>query len=107
LTGGPTATDTRVTREFNVYILANYKRGTIYVGVTGNLEKRLAQHRSKTVDAFTRRYALERLVHVETFADPREAIAREKRLKKWPRAWKLAFVEERNPEWHDLAGEPG
>ena len=75
-------------REYCVYILANRKHGTLYVGITGNLARRLAEHRSAAVHSFTRRYAVHRLVHRETFSDPLEAIAREKRLKKWPRAWK-------------------
>jgi putative endonuclease len=89
-------------REFHVYILASRPRGTLYVGITSDLERRLAEHRSGAVHSFTREYAVHRLVHVETFADPLEAISREKRLKKWPRAWKLQLIEAANPEWRDL-----
>lgn len=90
-------------REYHVYILGNKPRGTLYVGMTGNLEQRLAQHRDQAVDSFTRRYAIHRLVHLEAFAGLRDAYAREKRLKKWPRAWKVALIEEANPEWRELA----
>jgi putative endonuclease len=90
-------------REYHVYILASTKHGTLYVGVTGNILQRLVEHRSKAVASFTRRYAVHRLVHLECFADPLSTIAREKRLKKWPRAWKVALIEETNPEWRDLA----
>ncbi len=103
LTGGPTAANNRVMREYHVYILANTKRGTLYVGVTGNIHERMAAHRSRAVASFTRRYAVHRLVHLEGFADPLSAIAREKRLKKWPRAWKVALIERENPDWEDLA----
>jgi putative endonuclease len=89
-------------REYHVYILASRPRGTLYVGVTSALERRLAEHRSAAVHSFTREYGVHRLVHVETFTDPREAIAREKRLKKWPRAWKLQLIEAANPGWRDL-----
>jgi putative endonuclease len=89
-------------REYHVYILASGPRGTLYVGVTGNVERRVTQHRAAATHSFTRQYGVNRLVHVETFSDPREAIAREKRLKKWPREWKLTLVETANPLWRDL-----
>lgn len=89
-------------REFHVCILASRPRGTLYVGVTSDLERRLSEHRFGAVHSFTRQYAVHRLVHVETFADPIEAISREKRLKKWPRAWKLQLIEAANPDWRDL-----
>ena len=91
-------------REYYAYILANKPRGTIYVGMTGDIEQRLAQHRAAGVHSFTRQYAVHRLVHLETFGDLREALARERRLKKWPRAWKLALIEAANPDWCDLIG---
>jgi putative endonuclease len=93
----------RAMREYHVYILANSKRGTIYIGVSGDLERRMAEHRSKVVESFTRRYGVTRLVHVETFMHPEDAIRREKRLKKWPRDWKINLIEDANPEWIDLA----
>ncbi|WP_223861627.1 GIY-YIG nuclease family protein [Geminicoccus harenae] len=93
----------RAMREYHVYILANSKRGTLYIGVTGDLERRMAEHRGMVTDSFTRRYGVIRLVHVEAFAHPEDAIRREKRLKKWPRDWKIKLVEATNPEWMDLA----
>lgn len=90
--------------EYHVYILANKPRGTLYVGSTSDIERRLAEHRAAAVHSFTRRYAVYRLVHLETFGDLREALARERRLKKWPRAWKVALIEAANPDWSDLAG---
>jgi putative endonuclease len=71
--------------------------------VTGNFERRMEVHPSKAVESFARRYGICRLVHVETFDDPEHAIRREKRLKKWPRAWKVNLIEGSNPEWSDLA----
>ncbi len=92
-------------RRFHVYILASRKGGTLYVGVTADLARRLEQHRGADARAFTGRYNVHRLVHVETYEDPETAIRREKRLKKWPRAWKVALFEGANPEWRDLAGD--
>jgi len=85
------------------YILASQTRGTLYIGVTSDLPKRMWQHRSGDVAGFTSRYRVYRLVHAEFFADMEGAIAREKQLKRWPRAWKIRLVEESNPEWRDLA----
>lgn len=85
-----------------VYILASQTRGTLYTGVTSDLVKRVAQHRAGSVEGFTKRYKVRRLVHVEPFDDIEEAIAREKALKKWQRAWKLRLIEEGNPDWRDL-----
>ncbi len=90
-------------REYHVYILASHKRGAIYVGVTGKLEQRAAEHRTGAQGGFTRRYGARTVVHVESYPDPLAAIAREKRLKKWPRAWKIALIERENPYWKDLA----
>jgi putative endonuclease len=85
-----------------VYILASRKHGTLYVGVTGDLQGRVWQHREGVVDGFTRRYRVDRLVYFEPFDDIRVAIQREKSLKKWPREWKVNLVEGRNPDWIDL-----
>ena len=91
-------------REYHVYILASHKRGAIYVGVTVTLEQRAAAHRDGAQGGFTRQIRRSaRVVHVESFPDPLSAIAREKRLKKWPRAWKIALIERENPDWEDLA----
>lgn len=85
------------------YILASQKRGTLYIGVTSDLPARLWQHRSGSVPGFTTRYGVHRLVHAEFFTDMDGAIAREKQLKRWHRAWKINLIEETNPDWTDLA----
>jgi len=84
------------------YILASKRNGTLYVGVTSSLRQRIHQHREGVVEGFARQYHVKRLVHYEIHDSIEMAIAREKRLKRWRRAWKIALVEERNPEWRDL-----
>jgi putative endonuclease len=93
-------------RTFYVYILASQKRGTLYIGVTNDIARRLEEHRGGKAGSFTARYGVYRLVHVEQFDSVDAAISREKRLKKWPRAWKIALIEEGNPTWSDLARWP-
>ena len=88
-----------------VYILANKRNGTLYVGVTADLARRIHEHRSDVVDGFTQRYGVHRLVHVEFLETMPDAIAREKQLKRWRRAWKLDLIEQNNPTWRDLFGE--
>jgi putative endonuclease len=90
-------------RQPCVYILASDRNGTIYIGVTSDLLKRLYQHRSETLDGFTSRYDVAKLVRYEQFEDMSTAIAREKQLKRWHRAWKINLIESDNPDWHDLA----
>jgi len=87
---------------FYVYILASRKHGTLYIGVTNDLARRVYQHREKDGSTFTRRHSVTRLVYYETFDSPDAAIAREKRLKRWPRAWKIQAIEKHNPDWCDL-----
>jgi putative endonuclease len=87
---------------YYVYILASRRYGTLYIGITSNLPRRLEQHRSGAASSFTRAYKVFRLVHVETFDDPVSAITREKRMKKWNRDWKIRLIEENNPDWGDL-----
>ncbi len=85
-----------------VYILASGRNGTLYVGVTSDIARRAWEHRSNVADGFTRRHGVHRLVYAE-FHDTREdAILREKRVKRWRRAWKLALIERDNPQWRDL-----
>ncbi len=81
-----------------VYILASQKNGTLYISVTSQPLQRWWQHRAGEMDGFTKRYAVIRLVHVEFFGDMERAIAREKQLKAWRRAWKVALIEEGNPD---------
>jgi len=93
-------------RMFYVYILASQKRGTLYIGVTGDIARRLTQHRAGKAGSFTTRYGVMRLVHLEQFGTALEAIRREKSLKKWPRQWKIDLIEKGNPTWSDLARWP-
>jgi putative endonuclease len=85
-----------------VYILASQKRGTPYIGVTNDIARRTAEHRDQMAPSFTSRYRVTQLVHIEEFADVRDAITREKQLKKWNRAWKIELIEAGNPDWRDL-----
>jgi putative endonuclease len=89
-------------RRFYVYILASRIGGTLYIGVTNDLIRRIHQHRTSAVDGFTKRYGVARLVYFEQFDDVENAIQREKRLKKWNRVWKIRLIEELNPNWDDL-----
>jgi putative endonuclease len=93
-----------MTRTYYVYILASRSR-TLYVGVTNDLVRRLHQHRDGSGSGFTRRYAVNRLVHVDCASNPRDAIAREKQIKQWTRRKKVALIEAANPEWRDLAAD--
>jgi putative endonuclease len=86
-----------------VYLLASRKNGTLYVGVTSDLAKRLHQHREDLAKGFTKDYGVHRLVWFERHATMEYAIQREKRIKKWNRAWKIRLIEESNPQWDDLA----
>lgn len=85
-----------------VYIMRNRPNGTLYVGVTSDLARRIWEHREGIVDGFTKRYGLKRLVHVERYDDIRIAIQREKLMKHWPRAWKVRLILAENPKWEDL-----
>jgi putative endonuclease len=88
-----------------VYILASKRNGTLYVGVTSNLQKRAWEHKSDLVTGFTKRYGVHRLVYYELHEDMVLAISREKQMKKWNRAWKLELIERQNPGWRDLSEE--
>ena len=92
-----------VERQPCVYILASGRHGTLYIGVTSDLPKRLWQHREGVTGGFTSRYGVHRLVRFEMFGDMERAIAREKQLKRWHRPWKINLIESDNPDWHDLA----
>ena len=85
-----------------VYILTNRPRGTLYIGVTSNLPQRIAQHREKLVEGFSKRYDLQNLVWFEVHETADSAIVREKQIKKWNRVWKLELVERTNSDWRDL-----
>ena len=88
-----------------VYLLASRKQGTLYLGVTNDLVRRVAQHKQKTLPGFTKRYDVRRLVWFECYDAPTEAIAREKEVKKWRRNWKVDLIEKENPDWKDLYPE--
>ena len=85
-----------------VYILASVPRGTLYIGVTNDLVRRVYEHREGVAPGFTRRYKVKMLVHFEQYNDPTTASQREKNLKHWSRDWKLKLVEASNPQWRDL-----
>ncbi len=85
-----------------MYILASKQNGTLYVGVTSNLPKRIWEHRKDLVEGFTKKYRVHQLVYFEMHEDMMEAITREKNIKAWKRAWKLRLIEEKNPNWDDL-----
>ncbi|HEY3892503.1 MAG TPA: GIY-YIG nuclease family protein [Bradyrhizobium sp.] len=89
-------------RSFYVYILASRIGGTLYIGVTNDLVRRIGEHKSKSAEGFTKRYGVDRLVYFECFDGIEQAIHREKRLKKWARAWKVQLIEGQNPNWDDL-----
>ncbi len=85
-----------------VYILASKRNGTLYIGVTSDLIRRVWQHKNDMAEGFTKRYGVHMLVWYESHESMESAITHEKRLKNWPRAWKIGLIEERNPEWNDL-----
>ena len=87
---------------YYVYVLASQRNGTLYIGVTNDVARRVAEHKAGIVVGFTRKHCVTKLVHVERFTDINEAIAREKAMKKWRRAWKLKLIEQGNPTWADL-----
>ena len=90
--------------SYYVYILASRHHGTIYIGVTNDIRTRLEHHRTGRGSKFVQKYKVFRLVHVEAFATPQEAIAREKQLKFWKRDWKIKLIEQENPDWNDRSG---
>jgi len=88
--------------SYYVYILSSHKNGTLYIGITNNLVKKIWEHKHKLVEGFTNKYEVHHLVYYELHESPESAIQREKQLKKWNRQWKLRLIEEKNPEWKDL-----
>jgi len=89
--------------QYYIYILSNKKNGTLYIGVTNNLERRMFEHKNKLIDGFTKKYGLDKLVYFESFQHINAAISREKNMKKWKRQWKINSIEEHNPNWYDLS----
>jgi putative endonuclease len=92
----------RGARSFYVYILTNRIGGTLYIGVTNDLVRRVYEHKSNAAESFTKRHDVNRMVYFECFDDIEQAIHREKRLKKWTRAWKISLIEKDDPNWIDL-----
>jgi putative endonuclease len=90
---------------YYVYILASMKNGTLYIGVTNNLIKRVYEHKNDLVEGFTKKYQVHNLVYYEIFDSVYEAISREKQMKKWKRQWKINLIEKINPLWQDLYNE--
>jgi putative endonuclease len=101
----PEVDDRLMDTQSYVYILANQRYGTLYIGVTSDLIGRVWQHRESVVDGFTKRYEVKNLVWYEIHPDIISAIWREKQLKKWNREWKMRLVNETNPMWRDLYGD--
>lgn len=96
---------TTVDKQPVVYILASRRNGTLYIGATSGLIKRVWEHKNEVVEGFTKRYAVHKLVYFEQHQTMESAILRERQLKKWNRRWKLALIEEANPYWRDLWAE--
>jgi len=89
--------------DYYVYILASRRNGTLYVGVTNDIARRVYEHRNDLLEGFTKRYGVHRLVWFEVHGDINEASFREKRIKKWNCAWRLRLIEQVNPDWADLS----
>jgi putative endonuclease len=94
-----------MTKPYFVYILASKRNGTLYIGVTNDLMRRVYEHKNNLINGFTQKYNVHLLVYYEQTSDIKSAIQREKRLKKWNRKWKLALIEKDNPNWVDLYGQ--
>jgi Predicted endonuclease containing a URI domain len=91
-----------MSQNYYVYILASKRNGTLYIGVTQDLLKRVDLHKKELLDGFTKKYNVKKLVYYEVYQDIKDAILREKRLKKRKREWKIKLIEEKNPNWEDL-----
>ena len=89
-------------KQPTVYILASGRRGTLYIGVSSDLTKRVWEHKNGFVAGFTKKYSIHNLVYYESLEDMESAILREKQMKKWNRDWKIKLIEDKNPEWNDL-----
>ncbi|TAK50993.1 MAG: GIY-YIG nuclease family protein [Bacteroidetes bacterium] len=92
-------------KTYYVYIMTSKKNGTLYIGVTNNLARRVEEHKSDIEEGFTKKYQVHDLVYYELLNDKQTAIVREKQLKKWKREWKIKLIEETNPDWKDLSEE--
>ena len=90
-------------KTYYVYILANKRNRTLYIGITNDLVRRISEHKSGMMEGFTKKYSIDKLVYYESTTDVNEAITREKRLKKWKRQWKIDLIENSNQDWQDLS----
>ena len=93
----------KTVHKYYVYILASQRNGTLYIGMTNNLQRRVYEHKTGVIKGFTQKYGISMLIYFEEFQQVEQAIERENNLKKWKRAWKLRLIEEENPYWDDLA----
>ena len=89
-------------KQYYVYIITNKPRGTLYIGVTDDITRRIYEHKNKLLDGFSKKYSLDKLVYCESCNNINDAIHREKILKKWERVWKIELIEQQNPKWEDL-----
>lgn len=94
-----------IQKFYYIYILASRRNGTLYIGVTSNLKKRVYEHKNNLIEGFTKKYSVHKLVYFEMFLNINDAITREKQLKKWERKWKLELIEKENKDWKDLYEE--
>jgi putative endonuclease len=92
-------------KQYYVYIMASKKNGTLYIGVTSDLVKRIYEHKQNLADGFTKEYSVHAVVYYEPHKEVEVVILREKQMKKWNRKWKMRLIEEKNPEWKDLYNE--
>ena len=91
--------------QYYVYILSNKKNGTLYIGMTNNLEWRIFEHKKKLIEGFTKTYGLDKLIYFEDYHFVNDAIKREKQLKNWNRQWKIDLIEKENIDWNDLSSD--
>ncbi len=91
--------------QYYVYIMTNQKNGTLYTGVSNDLQRRVVEHKSGLIEGFTKKYGLKILVYNESYQYVMDAIKREKIIKKWRRKWKIELIEKNNPDWNDLAAD--
>ena len=90
-------------KTYYIYIFASKRNGTLYIGITNDLTRRIFEHKTGLINGFTKKYSVNKLIYFESTNDVNAAILREKRLKKWKRQWKIELIEKSNPDWNDLS----
>jgi putative endonuclease len=100
--GNPETLNNRNMKKYYIYILASIRNGTLYIGMTNDLTRRVYEHKQGLIKGFTKTYQVHNLLYFEEFSEVTDAIVREKRVKKWERKWKIRLIETMNPEWKDL-----